>query len=167
MLFRSVITGDAQASWVAETAEKPVSRATLSQKTMTPYKLAVIEPFSDEFRRDLPGLYRELVRRLPFALGKQFDATVYGVTAVPGSNFDSLASAPQVTVDGTNTYQDLVAAFYRNFSVHWFVNRAIVRRHRAPGRRRTGPPPPSLVVPRRRGISRRRPRRAEIPRSSG
>ena len=65
-----VITGDAQAAWVAETAAKPVSRATLGQKVMTPYKLAVIEPFSDEFRRDLPGLYAELARRLPGALAK-------------------------------------------------------------------------------------------------
>ena len=105
-----VVTGDAQASWVAETAAKPVSRATLSQKTMTPYKLAVIEPFSDEFRRDLPGLYAELARRLPGALAKKFDETVLGGTA-PGSGFDVLSSAPAMTVDGTNTYQDLVAVF--------------------------------------------------------
>lgn len=105
-----VVTGDAQASWVAETAAKPVSRATLSQKTMTPYKLAVIEPFSDEFRRDLPGLYAELARRLPGALAKKFDETVLGGTA-PGSGFDVLSSAPAMTVDGTGTYQDLVAVF--------------------------------------------------------
>lgn len=105
-----VVTGDAQASWVAETAAKPVSRASLSQKTMTPYKLAVIEPFSDEFRRDLPGLYAELARRLPGALAKKFDETVLGGTA-PGSGFDVLSSAPAMTVDGTNTYQDLVAVF--------------------------------------------------------
>lgn len=105
-----VITGDAQAAWVAETAAKPVSRATLGQKVMTPYKLAVIEPFSDEFRRDLPGLYAELARRLPGALAKKFDETVLGGTA-PGSGFDVLSSAPAMTVDGTNTYQDLVAVF--------------------------------------------------------
>lgn len=105
-----VITGDAQAAWVAETASKPVSRATLGQKVMTPYKLAVIEPFSDEFRRDLPGLYAELARRLPGALAKKFDETVLGGTA-PGSGFDVLSSAPAMTVDGTNTYQDLVAVF--------------------------------------------------------
>lgn len=105
-----VITGDAQASWVAETAAKPVSRATLDQKVMTPYKLAVIEPFSDEFRRDLPGLYAELARRLPGALAKKFDETVLGGTA-PGSGFDVLSSAPVMTVDGTDTYKDLVAVF--------------------------------------------------------
>lgn len=105
-----IITGDAQADWVAETAEKPVSRATLGQKVMTPYKLAVIEPFSDEFRRDLPGLYAELARRLPGALAKKFDETVLA-GAAPGSGFDVLSGAPSMVVDGTDTYQDLVAVF--------------------------------------------------------
>src|SRR5690606_7378438 len=104
-----LITGDATAGWVAETAQKPVSRATLNNKTMTPYTLAVIEPFSNQFRRDLPALYAELVRRLPFALGKKFDETVYGVGSAPGSNFDQLTSAPTLTVDGTNTFTDLAA----------------------------------------------------------
>ena len=102
------ITGDAAADWVAETAEKPVSRATLASKTITPYKLAVIEPFSNEFRRDLPALYAELVRRLPFALGLKFDATVFNGTA-PGSNFDVLTAAAAVGITG-NTWGGLLAA---------------------------------------------------------
>jgi HK97 family phage major capsid protein len=105
-----LITGDSAADWVAESAEKPVSHATLSNKSMTPYKLAVIETFSMEFRRDLPTLYGELVRRLPNALAKKFDTTVLAGTA-PGSNFDVLSGAPALTVDGTNTYADLVAVF--------------------------------------------------------
>ena len=59
-----VITGDPVADFVAETAEKPVSEATLSSKNMKGYKIAVIELFSNEFRRDLPRVYEELVRRL-------------------------------------------------------------------------------------------------------
>lgn len=106
-----VITGEPTAGWVDETDEKPVSRHTLDNKTITPYTLAVIEPFSNQFRRDLPALYAELVRRLPFALARTFDSTVYGVTAAPGSNFDTLGGAATMTVDGTNTYQDLVAVF--------------------------------------------------------
>ncbi len=106
-----IVTGEAEAGWVAETAAKPVSRPTLANKTITPYKLAVIVPFSDEFRRDLPALYAELVRRLPSALGKKFDQTVYAATGAPGSNFDQLGGATQVTVDATNTYADLVAAY--------------------------------------------------------
>lgn len=103
------ITGDAVADWVAETDNKPVSRSTLDQKTITPYKLAVIEPFSNEFRRDLPGLYAELARRLPNALSKKFDQTVFHGTA-PGSGFDVLSGAAAVAIDGTNTYQDFLSA---------------------------------------------------------
>lgn len=106
-----VITGDAAAGWVDETAEKPVSRSTLDNKVMTPYKLAVIEPFSNEFRRDLPGLYAELARRLPAALSKKFDDTVFNAaTAAPGSNFDKLSAASAVGIAG-NTWAGLVAAF--------------------------------------------------------
>lgn len=105
-----IVTGDSAADWVAESAEKPVSHATLGNKTMTPYKLAVIETFSMEFRRDLPALYGELVRRLPNALAKKFDETVLAGTA-PGSGFDVLSGATQLTVDGTDTYADLVAVF--------------------------------------------------------
>ena len=97
-----LITGDSVAAWVNESAEKPVSHATLGNKSMTPYKLAVIETFSMEFRRDLP--------RLPGALAKKFDETVLAGTA-PGSGFDVLSGAPSLTVDGTNTYADLAAVF--------------------------------------------------------
>lgn len=103
-----VVTGDATAEWVNETNEVPVSEATVGTKSMTPYKLGVTELFSVEFKRDLPGLYAELVRRLPGALGAKFDATVFGNTA-PGSNFDTLGGAPSVGING-NTYGGLVAA---------------------------------------------------------
>ena len=104
-----IITGDASADWVAETAEKPVSKATFGSKQMTPYKLAVIELFSNEFRRDLDALYAELVRRLPAAIGKKFDETVFNGTA-PGSNFDVLTAATAVAIGGTGTYGKLVTA---------------------------------------------------------
>lgn len=111
-----IITGDATADWVAETAAKPVSRATLGKKVLTPYKLAVIETFSDEFRRDLPGVYAELRRRLPGAIAKKFDQTVFGTTA-PGSGFDTLGAAtavpigPHATDVKKNTYSGLVKAY--------------------------------------------------------
>lgn len=104
-----IVTGDAAADWVAETEEKPVARPTLDNKTMTPYTLAVIVPFANQFRRDLPALYGELVRRLPSALGKKFDETVFGADSAPGSNFDTLATAPELTVDSTGTFADLAA----------------------------------------------------------
>lgn len=105
-----IVTGDSAAEWTAESAEKPVSHATLGSKNMTPYKLAVIETFSMEFRRDVPALYGELVRRLPGALAKKFDSTVLGGTA-PGSGFDVLTGAESMTVDATATYADLAAVF--------------------------------------------------------
>jgi HK97 family phage major capsid protein len=104
-----VITGDPSADWVAETAEKPVSESTFGFKQMTPYKLAVIELFSNEFRRDLDALYEELVRRLPASIGKKFDETVFNGTA-PGSNFDVLTNSTAVAIGGTGTYGKLVTA---------------------------------------------------------
>lgn len=104
-----IITGDVTAGWVNETDEKPTSDATVGTKSMTPYKLAVIETFSDEFRRDLPSLYAELARRLPSALGRKFDSTVLHGTA-PGSNFDVLSGSAAKAVDATDTVGDLVAA---------------------------------------------------------
>jgi len=104
-----LITGEVTASWVNETDEKPVSDATVSSKSITPYKLAVIETFSNEFRRDLPGLYAELARRLPYALGRTFDATILNGTA-PGSNFDVLTGSTAVALDSTDTLGDLATA---------------------------------------------------------
>lgn len=105
-----MITGEPVAAWVAETNEKPVSRHTVSSKTMTGYVISVIEPFSNQFKRDLPGLYRELVKRLPAALAKRFDETVYGVTAVPGSGFDTLGGAPTLTLGATPTLPQVLSA---------------------------------------------------------
>ena len=96
-----MITGDPEAGWVNETDEKPVSDSKFGSKVMTPYKMAVIELFSDEFRRDLPGLYAELVRRLPYALGRKFDKAALGLEDAPGTGFDTLKDAPEIKLDGT------------------------------------------------------------------
>lgn len=86
-----VISSDPTAQWVAETAKKPVANPGVSTKVMTPYKLAVIVPFSNEFRRDANVLYEALVERLPNALAAKFDETVIG-GSTPGTGFDVLAS---------------------------------------------------------------------------
>jgi HK97 family phage major capsid protein len=90
------ITGEPQASWVDETNLKPVGFHTFGNKTITPYKLAIIEPFSQEFLRDKNALYAECVRRLPAALGKKFDSTIMGAVA-PGSGFDVLGTGVSAT----------------------------------------------------------------------
>lgn len=111
-----VVLSDPEAAWVGETDEKPVSNPGLDTKVMTAYKLAVIVPFSNEFRRDASALYDALVGRLPAALGTKFDQTVAGAVAAPGSNFDSLGSATAQAL-GTDEYAALVAA-YTDIATH-------------------------------------------------
>ena len=111
-----VITSDPTASWVAETGAKPISNPGLSTKLMQAYKLAVIVPFSDEFRRDAASLYDALVARLPLALAQRFDQTVIGAVDAPGENFDTFAAATAQSLIATanpahTTYEALVAAF--------------------------------------------------------
>ena len=105
----NVITSDPTAAWVGETAAKPVSNPGLETKVMRAYKLAVIVPFSNEFKRDVSALYDALIQRLPNALGQKFDNTVFGGTAAPGSDFDTLASVTAQSL-ASDVYQGLVAA---------------------------------------------------------
>lgn len=102
------ITGDPDPDWVNETHLKAVGKHTFGKKNITPYKLSVIEPFSDEFRRDAASLYAECVRRLPRLLGRKFDNTIIGTTA-PGSNFDVLGGCTKQAIKG-KTYEAFVAA---------------------------------------------------------
>lgn len=104
-----VITSDPTASWVDETAAKPVSDPGVSQKVMSAYKLAVIVPFSMEFRRDAAALYDELVRRLPGALAYKFDYTVFHGSA-PGANMDVFSSCTAQSLATGYEYAGLVAA---------------------------------------------------------
>ena len=109
-----VITSDPAAAWVAETGAKAVSNPGLSTKLMQAYKLAVIVPFSDEFRRDAAALYDALVARLPLALAQKFDQTVIGAVEAPGENFDTFAGCTAqsiVKAEGHSTYDGLVAAY--------------------------------------------------------
>lgn len=105
----NVITSDPEAAWVGETEAKTVANPGLATKVMQAYKLAVIVPFSNEFRRDVAALYDALVERLPGALGKKFDATVFGAYAAPGSNFDTFANATAQSL-ASDVYGGLVAA---------------------------------------------------------
>lgn len=98
-----IITGDPEAEWVAETDEKPVSRPTFGQKNLKAYTLAVIVPFSNQFKRDLSTLYTALVERIPGVLAKKFDRTALGFEASPGTGFDTLAGAPTQTLTGGGT----------------------------------------------------------------
>lgn len=102
----NAITAEPEAGWVGETDEKPVATHTLAPKTLKPYTLAVIEPFSRQLMRDMDALYEECVNRLPYALARKFDATIMGTTA-PGTDFDVLGSC---------TKQDIATAPYTGFT---------------------------------------------------
>ena len=106
------ITGEPIADWVDETAAKPVSTHSFGKKAIKPYKLAFIEPFSNEFRRDKEALYAECVNRAPKALAKKFDATIMG-TSAPGDGFDVLGSCTKQSIVPTvsaTVYDQFLAA---------------------------------------------------------
>ena len=105
-----VITSDPEAEWVSETGVKPVKNPGLDKKVMQAYKLAVIVPFSNEFKRDTANLYNALVGRLPLALARKFDGTCFFGSA-PGSNFDTLASVTAQNLAGEKgVWQALIDA---------------------------------------------------------
>ena len=107
------ITGDPEASWVSESGTKPVKRPGVGTKIMQGYTLAVIVPFSNQFRRDLRVLYDNIVARLPGALALKFDQTVIGAVDAPGLNFDTFGSCTAQSIvksESADTYDGLVAA---------------------------------------------------------
>lgn len=104
-----VITGEPAAAWVTETSEKPVAKHILATKDMKGYTLAIIEPFSNQFRDNTTALYDELVSRLPFAIAKKFDETVMFGKA-PGTGFDTLTDVSNVVNAATKTYDAFVDA---------------------------------------------------------
>lgn len=103
-----IVTADSTAAWTVESTEKQVSNPSIGLKTITPYKLACIELFSEELLRDVEGLYDEMARRAPAAIAKTFDATAFNGTA-PGTGFDVLTNSTAVGI-GSNTYAQLVSA---------------------------------------------------------
>jgi HK97 family phage major capsid protein len=108
-----MITGDPQATWVTETGTKPVSFPTFGRKLMQAHKLAVIVPFSDEFRRDRKALYDACIRRLPLALALQYDKTVFfGPESGSLANFDDFRNITAQALDasGKTAWNGLVAA---------------------------------------------------------
>lgn len=90
-----VVTGDPEASFTAEGEEAKVSNTTLGVKEMKPYKLTVIELFSNEFKDNYEAIFAELQNRLPGAIGRKVDSTIMYGTA-PGTGFDTLADAESV-----------------------------------------------------------------------
>ena len=104
----NVLLSDPEAAWADETDKKKVSNPSVSTKILRGYTLAVIVPFSNQFRRDEAALYDAIVEKLPDALGRKFDETAFFGTA-PGSDFDTLANVTAQSL-ASDVYQGLVAA---------------------------------------------------------
>lgn len=104
----NVLLSDPEAAWADETDKKKVSNPSVSTKILRGYTLAVIVPFSNQFRRDEEALYDAIVEKLPDALGRKFDETVF-FGAAPGSDFDTLANVTKQSL-ASDVYQGLVAA---------------------------------------------------------
>lgn len=105
-----VITGDPEAEWVTETGVKPVSNPSFDKKVMQGHTLAVIVPFSNQFRRDIPALYDEIVRRLPGALAAKFDKTVFfGPESGTLANFDNFSAVTGHSLS-QSAYSGILAA---------------------------------------------------------
>lgn len=104
----NVLLSDPEAAWAGETDKKAVSNPTVSTKILRGYTLSVIVPFSNQFRRDASALFDAIVEKLPDALGRKFDETVFFGTA-PGSDFDTLANVTAQSL-ASDVYQGLVAA---------------------------------------------------------
>lgn len=103
------ITGDVEPNWVSETALKPISKPTFGKRSWKGYKMAVVLPFSNEFRRDADRLYQEIIGRVPNTFGKKFDETVMGVSEKPGELFDTFADTQSVDIE-TDPWAGLVEA---------------------------------------------------------
>jgi HK97 family phage major capsid protein len=103
-----VITGEPSAQFVQETDSKPTSTHTFQTKLISPYTIAVIEPFSNQFRRDDESLYEACVQRLPYALAKRFDEEVFSETSTL-TNFGTIGGASAIDIT-QETYTSLVAA---------------------------------------------------------
>ena len=98
--YQEILT-DPSPQFVGETDRKPVSNPTFAKKTLKGHKIAVVSTYSDEFRRDLPGLFNALVSRLPGALARTFDmAALHGVGA-PAADFDDLSGATTASILNT------------------------------------------------------------------
>lgn len=104
-----VITGDGEAKFVGETDRKPNTNPTFGTKEMRAHKIALVESFSDEFRRDKAALYNVLRPRMAGSIAKAFDLAVLHGVGAPTGGFDTLEAAPEVSIN-SNVYQGLLGA---------------------------------------------------------
>ena len=78
-----VVTGELEASWVEEGAQKPVSQGSMTLKTITPKKIATIMVVSEETVRANPGNFVSTMEmKAAGAFAKAFDAaSIHGISS--------------------------------------------------------------------------------------
>lgn len=114
------VSGDVPlADWVDEAGSKPVGAASVSVRTMRGKKVAVLIPVSAEVAMNNPaGVYTQIQRDLPTALGRAFDyAAIHGKTMSGGKGpFETcLTATPNTVALGTTSqakgglYADVVS----------------------------------------------------------
>lgn len=108
----TVLTGRPKAAFVSEGAAKPVGEHAGTDKVLRGHTLAIIEPFSNQFRRDRRRLYEQMVAQLPGALAEAFDQAVLYGTGAPGADFDNLSAATtsKLYTSGGTPYGKLIGA---------------------------------------------------------
>lgn len=110
-----MIASDPTAEWAGETEEITVGESTFDSREMKGHKIGVIELFSKEMKRDLPGLVSALQTRLPKTIGLKFDETVFhgasGFGPVNQTTFDSFrkTGVQSLSLTKEDAYDDLVA----------------------------------------------------------
>ncbi|MEV4739797.1 phage major capsid protein [Streptomyces sp. NPDC049555] len=113
------VSGDVPlADWVDEAGTKPLGTSGISVRTMRGKKIAVLVPVSAEVAMTNPaGLFAQIQRDLPTALGRAFDyAAIHGktMTGARGPFEDCLSATPNTVALGTTAqskggvYADIV-----------------------------------------------------------
>lgn len=110
-----VTTGKLSAGWVAEGGQKPASAGTMTLKTISPKKLAVIAVVSAEVVRANPGNYMNAIRnQVAEAFAIAFDAAALHGTSTPFTTYvDQTTNAQEFTGTApatTAVWSDLNAA---------------------------------------------------------
>lgn len=105
-----IITGEPTATWTTETGKIETSKPTFTTKTMRGYKVSMIVPFSNEFKRDLNSLYSAIIGRAPQALGRAIDQTVFGIKTAPGEGFATLKDCAKIDATAGLDWAKLVSA---------------------------------------------------------
>lgn len=105
-----IITGEPTATWTTETGKIETSKPTFTTKTMRGYKVSMIVPFSNEFKRDLNSLYSAIIDRAPQALGRAIDQTVFGIKTAPGEGFATLKDCAKIDASAGLDWAKLVSA---------------------------------------------------------